>query len=131
MFFILSCTDEPTLNNYNVAIKNSSLQTINILAYSSDNLISNIILNDNETGLNCSYTDESFKGYKLIECEIDSIVFRFDNGKGYISDINNPSPFDFLNNNNLFGNSIKFIETNNTYEFLITQEDYENAYDLP
>ena len=131
MFFILSCTDEPTLNNYNVAIKNSSLQTINILAYSSDNLISNITLNDNETGLNCSYTDEGFKGYKLIECEIDSIVFRFDNGKGYISDINTPSSFDFLNNNNLFGNSIKFIETNNTYEFLITQEDYENAYDLP
>jgi hypothetical protein len=127
----LSCTDEPTLNNYSVSIKNNSSQAINIFTYSNNDLISNIRLDTSESGLNCTYTDEFFQGYKYTVCQIDSIVFRFDNQKGYISDINSPSSFDFPNSENPFGSSSKFVETNDTYEFIISQEDYDNALELP
>lgn len=128
----LSCTDEPTLNTYNVSIKNNSSQTVNVFTYLNNNLISNVSLGTSKSGLNCTYTDENFRGYKFTECQIDSIVFRFDNNQeGYISDINNPSTFDFPNSNNPFGYSTKFVGTDTTYEFIITQEDFENAYELP
>ena len=82
-FLIYGCTDEPELNNYNVSILNSSNENLNIEAYLEGNLISNINLNTNQSGLECTYNDENFIGYKLTQCEIDSIIFRFKNGEFY------------------------------------------------
>lgn len=61
---------------------------------------------------------------------IDSIVIKFENNKGY-------SCTGELSNNLCFQNKNAFdIEDfislgNNAFEFEITQEDYDNAYDLP
>ncbi|MDN6317942.1 MAG: hypothetical protein L0J59_10780 [Lactococcus lactis] len=128
---LFSCTDEPDINNYNLEIQNNSNENLNIEAYFEGNLISNINLSANNSGLECTYSDESFIGYKLTQCQIDSIIFKFENNKGYISAINNPSALDFPNDTNPFGFSSKFVLNNNVYQFIINQDDFDNANDLP
>ena len=64
--------------------------------------------------------------------EADSSIFKFSNGKGYICTVlqnennlcfQNKSPYDNLS----FDESAE----NNQFQFVISQEDFENANDLP
>ncbi|WP_196888830.1 hypothetical protein [Aureivirga sp. CE67] len=130
-FLFIQCTDDPETYFYNVSILNNSNKNLNIKSYHKGNLISNIDLNTSQSGLECSYSAESFIGYKLTQCQIDSIIFKFENGKGYISSINYLSDLNFSNDTNPFGFSSKFVLDNNIYQFIITSEDFENAYNLP
>ncbi|WP_157496536.1 hypothetical protein [Flavobacterium gelidilacus] len=128
---LFSCTDEPNSKEYKVTVFNNSSETLIIETYKNNVLLSNSILNTGEKGVNCTYNFESFIGYQLNTCQIDSIVFKFAGNKGYLSSINNPTIYDFPDDNNPFGKSSKFIINNNVYEFTINQEDFINAFDLP
>ena len=130
-FFAYGCTDEPDLYNYEVSVLNNSTENLTIETYLEGVIDSNVNIENGVSGLKCSYSDDKFRGFKFTECLMDSIVFRFDNGKGYISSINYPSIYNFPNDENPFGVSSKYSKTKNVYEFVITQEDFENAYDLP
>ncbi|MGV6827853.1 MAG: hypothetical protein ACWA45_00490 [Flavobacteriales bacterium] len=80
---------------------------------------------------NCVYSSEVFLGFS---CDYDSLVFKFDNDKGYICSLrsNDNSNICFNSKNPYIFNDEDFISLgNNTFEFIVTQEDYENAYDLP
>jgi hypothetical protein len=112
-------------------IANLTDQELHIQTFYQNQLKQSLMLTPFENGLPCSYRFEDFLGYKLTECEIDSIVFRFSNGKGYISSINNATNYEFPNEDSPFGNSSKFRKILDVYQFEITQSDYENAFVLP
>jgi hypothetical protein len=129
---ILSCTTEPKESEFSLFIKNNSEQSINVKSYLNGTFISESDLFSGNRSFNCIYNSEFFLGYKLTSCSIDSLVLKFSNNKGYISSINYISTYDFPDDMSPFGASSKFIDLgNNVYEFEITQEDYENSFELP
>jgi hypothetical protein len=133
LFLMLSgCTNEPDINKYEVFIRNNSMKTVYITTFFNHETIQSIKLEDGEIGIPCLYNNESFTGYQLTTCLIDSIVFRFNmTNKGYISSINNPSSFDFMNSENIFGPSAKFLLIDGRLEYVLTEADFNNAMDLP
>ena len=128
-FLIYSCTSEPEMNTFNVSVLNNSNNNINIESYLEGNLISSINLNTNQLGLECSYNDENFRG--LFLCKIDSLIMKFSNDKGYIVNDEGSGNFNFSNERNPFLPNNGFEINNNNYSFIITQDDSDNAYDLP
>lgn len=131
LLLFASCTDRGERDevNFNVRINNTSSESLVIEGYApNNNLIINSNVASNSFGAECSYRAETFSGYI---CGVDSIIIKFSNGKGYISNLHYPSIYDFPNDNSLFGNGPKFIFNNGVYEFTINQEDFTNAYDLP
>jgi len=128
---LFSCTDEPDLNTFNVSILNNSNDELNIEYYLEGNLISNINLSTNQRGLECSYNDENFRGLFSIQCNIDSLIIKFSNNKGYIVNDEGNGNLNFSNNRNPFLPNGGFDINNNNYSFLITQEDFDNAHDVP
>lgn len=131
MLLFFGCTEEPKNKFFKVIITNETNQELRIEAFYQNQLKEIVVLSAFENGLPCSYRFEDFLGYKLTECEIDSIVFRFSNGKGYISSINNATNYEFPNEDSPFGNSSKFRKILDVYQFEITQSDYGNAFVLP
>ena len=130
-----NCTDEADEHTYTTRFKNEASSTIEVKGYdSTNNLIFDEIILKNDSSTNCSGSSESFPG---ISCKFDSLVVRFDNDKGYIcvGRFTNIKPeFCFSNEKSPFGGGSKGFFTalgNYTYEFVITQEDFENAHDLP
>ena len=75
-FSLFSCTDEPDSKKYRVSILNNTTESLNIETYNNGTLISTLILNDGDKGIQCTYNFESFIGYQLNTCQIDSIVFK-------------------------------------------------------
>lgn len=130
MFYNGCISDEEQYFNYRVIINNESSHSLNIEAYFSDNLSFENSLVQNQNSAPCEYSDVSFLGYS---CMIDSMVFKFDNGKGYISTLPFPpssaNEYDFPDKSPF--TSAGYINTEgNTYEFIITKEDYNNAFDI-
>ncbi|MEX0597940.1 MAG: hypothetical protein WD512_15735 [Candidatus Paceibacterota bacterium] len=130
--FLSSCTSEPKEYNFKASIKNESSVLVTITGYdSANNLKINEIINPNETKLNCEGLSEFFQGYI---CGGDSLIFKFPNGKGYIcaGRITNNQPELCFPNKTPFGNDPSFVDLGNrNYQFIITEEDYNNAFDLP
>lgn len=130
--FLIGCTDEPGGITAIVEVKNETSSVVQIKSFKEGVLVDEISLNQNEKGLKCNYKDETFYGYALRWCEIDSIVFRFvNNNKGYISSVNHISEYDFPNDNTPFGNSEKYDKADNYYTYILDNYDYENAFQLP
>lgn len=129
---LLSCTSEPKEHLFKTNIKNLSSVAVTITGYDSNNsLMINETINPNETKLNCEGLSEFFQGYL---CGGDSLVFRFPNGKGYICSyrITNNQPELCFPNKTPFGNDPSFVNLGSrNYQFLITEDDYINAFDLP
>jgi hypothetical protein len=131
VLIIFNCTDtnEREAVNYNINFKNSTDQILNITGYDNlDQLVLNYNINPNKINNSCSYQSEVFLGFS---CEADSLVFLFQNGKGYsCSLIINDSNLCFLNKSPYIQDDFENLQ-GNTYEFEITQEDFNNAFDLP
>jgi hypothetical protein len=135
LVFCLSCTDRGERDDFkfDVSINNTSSESLTLLGYAPNNdlVINNVILNPNSIGAECSYNAEMFSGYI---CGVDSLIFKFSNGKGYICSyrITNNQPELCFPNKTPFGSDPSFLKINkNTFQFLITEEDFVNAYDLP
>ena len=130
LLYTFSCTDEPTLREYEVLVENQSSNEITIEGYDSNNTkIYQSIVQPKNRNEGCFASLESFDG--LATCNTDSLVFKFSNGKGYICALREnglefcfsvKSPFESEDFNSL---------GHNTFEFIITQEDFENAFELP
>lgn len=133
--FMMSCTSEPELQRFQVSIFNGTSELLFIEAYYQGVLKEELNLETNDSGLDCSYSNEFFTGYKSninIGCPIDSVVFKFNNNNiGYISSVNSESPYDFNESGALFGASEKFQKIADKYLFRVTQQDFENAFVLP
>ncbi|KAB7529207.1 hypothetical protein F8C76_15355 [Flagellimonas olearia] len=126
-----ACTDEPDLIQFSVSIKNSTDKTFEIRCFSQGKLQVQKSLSQGEAKNICTYTSEFFIG--LAGCQKDSVVVEFNNSKGYI-DIrlgNNLNEYRFLDNKSIFIQGNGFQNVGNEYEFSITQQDFENAFELP
>ncbi|PZW40791.1 hypothetical protein LX95_01859 [Mesonia algae] len=130
VFFSCTDTDERPEISYEVSFKNNTNLPLQIKGFSIyDELEYEYEISSMSSGGDFTYDSENFDGYRQ---RADSIVFIFPNNKGYIC-------ADRVNANNLcfngkspLGNDSSFSDLgNNIYEFIITQEDYDNAYTLP
>lgn len=130
-FFILSCNTEPNMENYIVSFKNETSESISIKGYNKKNKsVFEYTIPTNQSNGEASYFSDAFIGY--INKAADSIVFKFLNNKGYVCD-HRPSKIEkCFNSKYIFGGRSSFREINKTtFEFVITEDDYKNAYDLP
>ncbi|WP_395043535.1 hypothetical protein [Flavobacterium sp.] len=131
IFFFISCTDrnEKEYRNYSVEINNSTSVGLTIEGYNSENnLIINNSIESNSIGAECNYQAEIFSGYI---CGADSIVIKFSNGKGYICDLRESGNILCLPSKFIFSEQGFINLNNNNYQFVITEDDYNNAYVLP
>ncbi len=138
MFFLIflnSCifrndTDEEC---YNLKIRNLSGELLEVTAYNSLNTSENVeTIQSMQSGLSCNYCSPGFSGYVAGGCEIDSIKIIFPNGKGFLCGSANNSAYLFEGNQTPIGNSEKYENVgSNSFEFIITEEDYINAHVLP
>ena len=135
LFLAKSCTDEENLIDFKSSYKNVSGYPLLISGYGSGNrLLYSYALENNDSSPNCTVSSPSFLG---ASCGADSIVVRFDSGRGFIcaSRFNNSSNQCFLSDKSPIGGTgqEEFYREifPNTFEFLITKEDFENAFELP
>jgi|TARA_B110000908_G_C10241033_1_gene446078 hypothetical protein len=124
---VFSCTDtnEETNQNFSINIKNQSLNTLTFEGWKESEMIyEEIILNNSFYRTN--YSSVNFLG---LFGNIDSLVIKFENNKGYLCTGE-------LSDNLCFQNKNAFdIEDfvslgNNAFEFEINQDDFDNANDL-
>lgn len=130
-FILLSCTGEPDTFEYTVSLKNSTSVDLSIHAYFNSNLVFKNQLSTGQNSQTCNYVGEHFWGFFSSECGVDSLVLTFDNGYGYICNERNDGAFNFSNARNPLLPNGGFENEGTNYEFIITQEDYENAHKLP
>lgn len=129
---ITSCTQKDKFENYKLYVRNNTSQEINIITFKNNNETNNITISTNERGLACFYEENVFSGYNYSICNIDSLKIVFPNNKGYLCDASITNSFCFGNDITPWSYNEKFINTTgDTYEFTITEEDFENALDLP
>lgn len=130
-FILFSCTQEDKYKDYTLFIRNSSNQELNVKAFKNNIEVNSIFISSNERDLECTLIEVRRISYSLCD-NLDSIEFIFPNGKGYLCSIGDDESLCFGNEITPWSLNEKFINTsNNIYEFTITQEDYENANDLP
>lgn len=125
-----SCTDEEDDIKFKSAYRNESTVSLKIMGYNSSNEeVYNYSLMPGERGIYCETLAPSFGG---ANCGADSIFVRFENGRGYIC-VSRPNANEFcFENSPLTGVKSDFNEVSpNTFEYVITQEDFENAFELP
>lgn len=128
--FIFGCNDESELTEFTSKFRNETSSELNIKGYNvpRDLVFDETVLSSQSTS-DCVTFSESFLG---ISCSMDSIVFIFNNNKGYISTTFGNNFYSFSNKSPHDGSELSFSNLdNNTYEFIITEEDFENAFELP
>ena len=110
---------------------NLSNHELTVEGYSNANNHQTLIfantLNYNENSSSCEYWQEFYTGFPP-EC-VDSIVFKLPNGKGYISRSVRSMGMKSFPNKDPFWPDHELVG-NNTYEFIVTEEDYNNAFDI-
>lgn len=138
LVMLFSCTDqnEPETYNFSVYLKNNSTHTIHVEHYFSTTgtLFDSYTISSTEQSENCDYVAERFRGLNYNFCSGDSVVLKFDNGRGYINKfVGIEDIYGFSGNRHLFGQQENGFtdKGNNIFEFEITEEDYENAHELP
>ncbi len=133
LFGMFSCTDrnERDLIECKMIVKNETNQSFILKITSGTNEIFNQNILPNNSSIICSrIIDEHSYGYS---CGLAIAELRFPNNKGYrCSNIENSDTTLCLSNGRNFLGQIGYISIgNNSFEFKITQDDYDNAFILP
>jgi hypothetical protein len=132
---LTNCTSEEEEFNYTASITNMSNTALNIKGYNSalNQLEYDFDLDSMISGGEVNYSSPSFGGYVS---GADSLVFTFPNNKGYLCVVrtaensNTANQFCFSNKSPFDSTSFEDLG-NNSFEFIITQDDFDNANDLP
>lgn len=126
---LLGCETEDTRYAYKTVIRNESQVSVEIEEYSNEDLISNFIILPYSSSQTLIYISTSFKGYFR---NSDSVVFKFANQKGYSCTINRISGDLCFNSKNPldFKEPSYFKVSDFSFDYIITQEDAENALEL-
>ena len=130
-----SCSTEEDLELFEIYFQNDTNQTLDIRLYDGvdsldfSNQTGQFTILPSEKTKVCEYQNEQFIGYNFCSGQI---VFEFPNGKGHFchGSINNSRCFD-NDTRYIFNSRDAFISNGTEYTFHITQEDFENAYELP
>lgn len=128
---LIGCTVEPDLSKYTTFVTNQTSEIVNISGYDANRTkVFENILDPEDESERCEVFVEAF--YGLASCGIDSLVVKFNNDKGYICAFTTDGAEFCFNDKFPLGNDTSFIDLgNNIYEFIITQQDFEDAYNLP
>ncbi len=130
---MLACGGGPSLNFYAFLITNESAHEVRVTFYNNENTIifSNTFTPSQGIQI-CNIENNVFISFL---CAGDSVVVEFDNNKGYICSkrLNSNSTNLCFQNKSFYGASQEDFERlgGSTYNFIITEEDYENAFELP
>lgn len=137
IFSIASCTDrgERPLVEYKMFVKNETNQSFLLkITFGTTEVFSQNIPPNSSSQL-CSFFDETIPTSGYYACGLNrNMELRFPNNKGYRCSNNLESGDNSLclnNNRNLLGQVGYVNQGNNSFEFKITQDDYDNAYMLP
>ena len=132
-----SCSSpEPKEFLYEVIISNASGEVFTVSLYNNNDIIDEGIVEQNDA-FSCTYKAEFFRALRgcsnSVTNSLDSILVVFSNGKGYscnalIPEAEQTLCFGVLKNP--FSEGFNDLG-NNRYEFVITEEDFINAHDLP
>ncbi|AGC77330.1 hypothetical protein DDD_2203 [Nonlabens dokdonensis DSW-6] len=145
LILISGCTVEEDFSSFNLEIKNETGQNITLEFYETsiiNNSNSAILAYTEELNASgsylCNYRFSSFVGLKACRNRADvdiinRIIIRFENNKGYLCDSLGDSMTCFDGDRAFFlGTSLGWASLNdNNYTFTITQQDFDNAFDLP
>lgn len=140
LFIYTSCsTEEPTLK-YTTAIRNTSNKSLHLLVLGDTigrntpvyDTLSNTILNPGQITFKRNYLLSHFGGFGKVTCYYAKITF-LNNNKGYICEKDSISNLCFTDKVSLTDVYYEkdFTFENGIYYYDITQEDYENAHELP
>jgi len=120
-----SCTGTGDSIIRNIRFKNNTSQTILIQCDSENVLAVSENINPNTFGRDYN-TSSSFFGFAAF----DSIVMKFPSNKGYIcSESDNTLCFPTKGGPRSFDTN-DYIQEGSNYYYSITEEDYQNAFDL-
>lgn len=127
-----SCSiDEEEYFDYTVSISNNTSENLQIEVYDrNDSIISNYIILPMSSIPPINYSATSFSGFIFSG---DSIVFKFENHKGYSCAFRqNGDEFCFNSKSPFDGSEESFTNLEgNLYEFIVDEEIRENAFELP
>jgi hypothetical protein len=124
---LINCSTPEKNINQNLRFKNDSNQKIYIQSFYQNELKFTEEINSNEFGINYLVQTSGFSNFGAI---CDSISIKFTLNKGYLCSFSNsslcfpskPSPLDATEEN--------FVKEGDIYYYIITQDDYLNAFDL-
>jgi len=128
LLLFLSCTDtnEEVAKSFSIEIKNESSNTLIFEGWrNSEIIIEETILNNSFHAI--TYSRVNFSG---LYGNVDSLAIKFENNKGYLCTGELSDNLCFQNRDGFNMDDFDSLG-NNTYEFTITQADFENAFELP
>lgn len=128
LMLLFSCTDtnDEVAQSFSIQIKNESSNPLIFEGWrNSEIIIDETILNNSFHSI--TYNRVNFSG---LFGNVDSLAIKFENNKGYLCTGELTDNLCFQNKDGF--NVDDFISLgNNNYEFVITQDDFDNANDLP
>ena len=114
--------NEEIIYQYNVIIRNIS--NLNLIAYNENNEeMFQSLLAPFTSYEGCNYRSIKFIGF------VYKLIFEFENSRGYICKRKIDTSLCFSDKNPFKESSFNNIN-NNTYEFIVNQEDFVNALDI-
>ena len=134
---LLACSIEEEVEHFQIFFENQSDYELEVILYDGvdsldfSNEIDQFRLNSDQRVKVCDYSNSQFIGYTFCSGQI---IFRFPDEKGHFcyGGGNNGRCFDNdPTGRYLFVSTDAFIQDGNEYTFVITQDDYVNAYDIP
>jgi hypothetical protein len=144
IFMMISCTTEDEQERIQVIISNNSTSSVTITLQDvnpNDNTVigaEELIIPPNQDYACNYFSDTGFRGLKEcfsnVQTTRSQIIFQ-QNLKGYRCESNFSDPGSFCDNASKYQFAIPrnevYARDNNTYTLTITQEDFENAFELP
>jgi hypothetical protein len=125
IFLLNGCTDTEEINNPNLRIRNNSSQNISIKCYIKNVLEINEEIKPNTLGRRYPVSSATI-GFGAF----DSITIKFTDTKGYLCS-KLASELCFPHRPSPLANDINdFVKEGENYIYDITEEDYQNAFDL-
>ena len=125
IFLLSSCTGTEEISSPNLRIRNSSSKKVIIQCYINSILEINEEINPNAFGVKYPVSSASI-GFGAF----DSIIIKFSSNKGFIC-TKLENSICFPNRPSPLANDINdYLKEGNTYTYIITEEDYQNAFDL-
>jgi hypothetical protein len=126
---LVSCTgSEKSFPRQNLKFKNDTSQKIDVNCYLQNELKYSEEINANEYGTD--YVVIQAPQFFNFSGVCDSISIKFSSNEGYLCSFNHNSKCFPSKASPLNGTENDFIKEGNTYIYDITEEDYQNAFDL-
>jgi hypothetical protein len=129
---LAGCTDQTERSpiEYSLYFNNKSTSAVTVKAFFQGNLAFEDVIPSNQTSDRSFYVSEVFMGFRTW----DSIVLTFQNDKGYICTSHNiPTSSNgqcLQGRENILFTTTDFVMEDNSYYYSITEEDYQNAFQL-